>query len=371
MLRKYILFVLIMACVSTLNISCANSDENNMPMQKRYPLTTFSVKVGDSYYHGKIDQDSHKVLIGSIEDANTIISVDYTLMNDVATISPDPKTFIGAWKKEQQVTVVTEDQTSTVYTIELTSLKEKEDNDILFMDDFDVDGNPDPTKWLSICRETNGQKMYESNEMLYVKNGVLVLFADKIDGVYKEGRVETRNKFSFTYGMVEVCARITRHPNGHFPAIWMMPQTVAYPPGGVNTNPISGEIDIMEHLKQQDYIHQTVHSNYTYNLKITDPINTKTTKCDYENYNIYGVKWAEDKITFYVNGQETLSYPNLNLPNETEVMQWPFRENSAFYLILNMALSKDPNSWVGPIDDANLPAVMEVDWVKVYKPDKK
>lgn len=369
MLKRPILFVLTMIWVSILNSSCANSDENSITVQEKYPLTAFSVKVGDSYYHGKIDQVSHRVLIGSIEDANTIIGVDYTLMNDATTISPDPQTFLRNWKKEQQVTITIEDRQTTVYTIELTNFKEK-DNGILFMDDFE-NGSLDHSKWIPICRETANWHMAESEEMLYVKDGNLVLLADKINGIYKEGRVETRNKFYFTYGLVEVCARVFKHPNGHFPAIWMMPQVVAYPPGGVNTNPISGEIDIMEHVKQQDFIHQTIHSNYTYNLKITDPVNTKTVKCDYENYNIYGMKWTEDNITFYVNGEETLSYPNLRLPNESEVMQWPFRENSAFYLILNMALSRDPNSWVGPIDDTNLPAIMEVDWVKVYNLDKK
>ncbi|WP_288360073.1 DUF4971 domain-containing protein [uncultured Bacteroides sp.] len=361
MLKSYILFV----CVFMLCSSCSSSDENGMPARKKYPLTAFSVKVGDSYYHGKIDQTSHKVLIGDIEDANTIIGVDYTLMNDAATISPDPQTFLRAWKKEQQVAVTTDDGQATVYSIELTDFKEKE-NGILFMDDFDED-ILDRNKWLPICRTTADWKMEVSEEMLDVKDGNLVLYADKVDGVYKEGRVETRTKFSFTYGLVEVCARVTKHPNGHFPAIWMMPEVVAYPPGGVNTNPISGEIDIMEHVQQQDFIHQTIHSNYTYHLGIKDPVSTKTTKCDYENYTIYGMKWTEDKITFYVNGIETFSYPNLRLSNEDEVMQWPFREKSAFYLILNMALSRNPDGWAGAIDDANLPAVMEVDWVKVYK----
>ena len=42
-----------------------------------------------------------------------------------------------------------------------------------------------------------------------------------------------------------------------------------------------------------------------------------------------------------------------------------------FYLILNMGLGGDrEGSWAGPIDDANLPAIMEVDWVKVSKLDK-
>ena len=53
-----------------------------------------------------------------------------------------------------------------------------------------------------------------------------------------------------------------------------------------------------------------------------------------------------------------------------KVMQWPFSEKSAFYLILNMSLG-DTGSWAGAVDDANLPAIMEVDYVKVSKPQKE
>ncbi len=79
------------------------------------------------------------------------------------------------------------------------------------------------------------------------------------------------------------------------------------------------------------------------------------------------MKWTADEIIFYLNGRETLRYPNLKLKDEKEKMQWPFAEESAFYLILNMALSQSSTAWAGPIDDLSLPAIMMVDYVKVKK----
>ena len=71
-------------------------------------------------------------------------------------------------------------------------------------------------------------------------------------------------------------------------------------------------------------------------------------------------------MTFYVNGKETFSYNNMHPANESEMIQWPFTKDAAFYLILNMGLGEN-DSWTGAVDDNNLPATMEVDWVKVTK----
>lgn len=49
--------------------------------------------------------------------------------------------------------------------------------------------------------------------------------------------------------------------------------------------------------------------------------------------------------------------------------QWPFTNENPFYIILNMGLGRD-GSWAGLIDDDNLPAIMEIDYVKVSKLDK-
>lgn len=233
---------------------------------------------------------------------------------------------------------------------------------VLFYDDFDVDGTPDPKKW-KLCSKGPSdwnQEMSESYEQAYVKNGVLVLNAEKIDGVYKAGGIKTEGKFDFTFGKVEVRARLTRYPNGAFPAIWMMPKQSIY-----KGWPFCGEIDIMEHIREENSIHQTLHTHYTYDLG-NKTGTTCQTVCDFTEFTVYGVEWTPEKLTFYVNGEETFSYSNMNLANENEMMQWPFTKDAAFYLILNMGLGEDA-SWAGAVDDNHLPATMEVDWVKVTK----
>ena len=77
----------------------------------------------------------------------------------------------------------------------------------------------------------------------------------------------------------------------------------------------------MEHIRQEDVIYQTVHTHYTYDLNIKDPINSTSVTCNYEDWNIYAVEWTEDKITFFVNDQKTFSYENLKLANEEEMKQ--------------------------------------------------
>ena len=373
MMKRKILLILNMAIIGFSTAACSDDETNYITPEKKYPLTAFAVAINNvsanttSYYHGKIDQTTHRVEIGTIEDANTITGVDYTLMSDGATISPDPATFVHNWKKEQTVTVTTEDNQTTTYTIVLTKFDDTM-KDVLFMDEFDVDGNPDPTKWV-LCQKAGSDwndEMSESYDQAYVKDGRLILKAEKIGDEYKAGGIETQGKFDFTFGRVEVKAKITSYPNGAFPAIWMMPKKYIY-----DGWPNCGEIDIMEHVKQESVIHHTIHTHYTYDLNIKDPSNTAQVTCNYQDWNIYALEWREDKLTFFVNGQETFSYSNLTLENEAEMKQWPFTKDSSFYLILNMGLGGDrEGSWAGPIDDANLPAIMEIDWVKITKLDK-
>lgn len=345
-------------------MACLDDETSEVAPQEMHPLTAFAVKVGDTYYHGKIDQNTRRVEIGAIENANIITGVEYTLMSDDATISPDPATFVGNWRQEQTVTVTTADKKQTTYTIALPKFDDGMKN-VIFYDDFDVNGNPDTEKW-ALCQKAGSDwndEMSESYDQAYVEDGKLILKAEKVGEEYKAGGIETQGKFDFTFGKVEVRARITSYPNGAFPAIWMMPKKYIY-----NSWPNCGEIDIMEHVKQESVIHHTIHTNYTYNLNIKDPSNTAQVTCDFGEWNLYAVEWTADKLTFFVNGQETFSYPNLKLEDEAEKMQWPFTKDSSFYLILNMGLGGDRDgSWAGPIDDANLPAIMEIDWVKVSK----
>lgn len=364
-MKRKLLLLLSITFIGISSIACSDKDDSgSITPQKRYPLTTFAVEASGTFYHGKINQETHRVEIGAIEDANKITGVTYTLMSDGATISPDPATFVDHWNKEQTITVTTEDNQKTTYTIVLTKFDEAM-KDVLFFDDFNTNGEPDHEKWVLCPKEGSdwNDEMSESYDQAYVEDGKLILKAEKDGDVYKAGGIQSLGKFDFTFGKVEVKARITQYPNGAFPAIWMMPTTPVY--GGW---PKSGEIDIMEHVKQESVIHHTIHTHYTYDLNLKDPTNTNQVTCDFQNWVIYTLEKTENKLTFYVNGKETFSYSNLKLDNEAEMIQWPFTKDNPFYLILNMGLGGNrEGSWAGPIDDANLPAIMEIDWVKVSK----
>ena len=235
--------------------------------------------------------------------------------------------------------------------------------EIVFEDDFtNSDGIPDQEKW-SLCEKNDvtwARYMSGSYDQAYTKDGSLFLIGEQQDGEYKTGGIETRGKFVFEHGKVECRARFVRMPMGGHTGIWMMPA----PPA--EQWPKSGEIDIMEHLNKEGIIYQTVHSWYADDMgHKEDPMAQKTVAVDKDDWNIYGVEWTADKIIYTVNGKKYLEYPNLHLEGEDGAYQWPF--NHPFYLILSQSLGGE-GTWEGPITDSELPAVFEIDWVRVMQP---
>lgn len=234
-------------------------------------------------------------------------------------------------------------------------------NQVIFEDNFDqTDGVPDTAKW-TLCTKSGadwGRYLSESYDQAYVKDGKLVLVGEKIDGEYKVGGIETLGKVDFKYGRVEVCAKFTKSAQGGWPAIWMMPSAPIYPGGW----PDCGEIDIMEKLNHEIIIHHTIHSHYKNTLNMYLPVPSMIAFYKQNEYNVYAVDWTPDALVFSVNGVNKLTYPNKYLSDENVKHQWPFQ--APFYIILNQALG-GPGTWPGDINDSELPAIMEIDWVKV------
>ena len=345
-------------CVITL-LSCSKAEAEAQTERSVYPLSAFAVKSGGTWYHANIDQNTCIATIGALQHLGSITDVSFTTAEG-ASISPDPKEC--TWSDSQEFTV-TCNGLPTTYRIVFTALTAPDEQGLIFADEFDVEGIPDMTKW-SLCPKGTSDwcnQMSESYDQAYVKDGNLVLIGEKKNGKYLAGGIQSKDKFSFSFGKVECRARIPKHPNGAFPAIWMMPQNALY-----QGWPDCGEIDIMEHIRQEPHIHQTIHTHYRNDLGHKDGT-TALTPCNYWDYVIYAVEWTPEKLTFFVDGKETFSYSNMHLPDESEKKQWPYGEDSAYYLILNMGLG-DEGTWAGPIDDSNLPAVMEIDWIRVYQP---
>lgn len=235
-----------------------------------------------------------------------------------------------------------------------------DDMEVVFFDDFEGDSEiPDPDKWVLCEKGPSNWARYlsESYDQAYQKDGYLYLIGEKVNGEYKTAGIETRGKFEFQYGKVECRARFVRQPQGNHTGIWMMPAPPAL------QWPKSGEIDIMEHLNSDKKIFETVHSWYADDMgHKEDPLSQKTVDIDNEDWNTYGLIWTPEKITYTVNGEEYLSYPNLHLAGENGDYQWPF--DHKFYIILSQSLGGE-GTWAGAIDDAELPAVFQIDWIRV------
>ncbi|MCQ0112707.1 Glycosyl hydrolases family 16 [Zhouia amylolytica] len=243
----------------------------------------------------------------------------------------------------------------------METLSKKEWN-IIWEDNFDKDKALDHSKWTKIKRNKAdwGNYMTDYEGCFEIKNGNLHLKGiqkpDHINDTvpYLTGGVETKGKFSFQYGKIEIKAKLDSG-KGVWPAIWMLADQPKY-----GKYPRNGEIDIMEHLNYENKIYQTVHSYYTLVLKEKEnPPYYSTTEVNTENFNVYGLEWYPDKLVFTLNGKKTFEYPRLDNVDET---QWPF--DQPFYLMIDMQIE---GSWVGEADPKDLPVEMIIDWVKVYQ----
>ena len=76
----------------------------------------------------------------------------------------------------------------------------------------------------------------------------------------------------------------------------------------------------------------------------------------------YALEWLPDRLDFFIDGKKT--YFDRRLPGE-DWTKWPFDKD--FYLIINLAMG---GTLGGPIDVAALPAHLEVDYIRVYRPTR-
>ena len=237
---------------------------------------------------------------------------------------------------------------------------------LVWHDEFN-DGVLDGRVWSKIPRGKADWAIHmSSNDTLFAfDDGDLVLrgmentFLPKDKAPFLTGGVWSKNKKAFGFGRVEVRARFDV-AQGFWPAIWMLSQ---------NNNalnwPHGGEIDIMEHFRDNSYVNNTVHSHYTYNLgRRNRPSHVAYPKYNEGEYNTYSVERFQDSLVFFVNGKRTLNYPRYH---NGEDGQFPFSQHD-YYLILDAQLGRDRSPY---IDTAKLPVELRIDYVRYYEVDTK
>ncbi len=237
---------------------------------------------------------------------------------------------------------------------------------LVWQDEFDRDGLVDSTKW---SYDVGGHG-WGNHELQYytkgrlencrVEKGILTIEARKEamgTNSFSSARIVTKGKFDFTYGRVEVRAKLPEG-RGTWPAIWMLASQIAY---GKNFWPDQGEIDIMEHVGfNPGVIHGTVHTKAFNHVKGTQKGNTISIRDFASGFHVYRMDWSPELIKIYVDGLQYFEFKNSGKFWE----EWPFDKPE--HLILNMAVGGDWGGQKG-VDESAFPAKLQVDWVRVYQ----
>lgn len=235
---------------------------------------------------------------------------------------------------------------------------------LVWSDEFNYTGLPDSAKWsydTGAHGWGNNEKQFYTKERLQnanVKNGVLniTVLKENYEGAgFTSARLVSKNKGDWTYGRFEIKAKMPKG-RGLWPAIWMLPTDWKY-----GNWPVSGEIDIMEHVGYlPDSVFGTVHTG-AYNHIIGTQKGTKTFRKDLSDaFHVYALDWNDNEIKIFVDDELYFIYKN----EKSTHQEWPF--DQPFYMILNVAVG---GNWGGKngIDENIFPQSMQVDWVRVYQ----
>lgn len=247
---------------------------------------------------------------------------------------------------------------------------------LVWQDEFNYTGLPDPTKWdYETGHIANNEQQYYTRarkENIWVANGVLTITGRKEEypnaryspgsshwttknptAPYTSARLVTYGKAAWTYGRVEIKAKLPQG-RGIWPALWMLGTNIK-----TDGWPACGEIDIMEFIgdKEPDAIYGTVHYKNDEGKHASGGSKINSDKLA-GNFHTYAMEWNKDSISMFFNDVKYNSFALDSAGKNKDIFAKPF------YLLINLALGGD---WPGPVDAAILPRQFIVDYVRVYQ----
>ncbi|QKS48610.1 family 16 glycosylhydrolase (plasmid) [Paenibacillus cellulosilyticus] len=180
---------------------------------------------------------------------------------------------------------------------------------------------------------------------------------------YSSGKINTKGHMSITYGRVDIRAKLPTG-NGLWPALWMLPEDSVYGAWAA-----SGEIDIMEAKgRLPGTTSGAVHfgGQWPVNRYISGEYHFPQDQTFANDFHVYSVVWEEDNVKWYVDGKFFLKvsreqWYSVAAPNNPNA---PF--DQPFYLIMNLAVGGHFDGGLSP-DPSDIPATMQVDYVRVYQ----
>lgn len=323
----------------------------------------FSEGVGNSFA-------AEDVTVTGGNTAATVTRLDtmhYTL--SVLQVSPTVSVTLGAGRFSDAANNVNAVAESHRYTDPGSSVPAG--YRLVWSDEFSTPGLPDSSKWAyDTFRNPVG---WFNNELQYyaaarlensgIADGVLTITAirerlgsapDYGNQNFSSARLITQGKFSFTYGFVEVRAKLPCSL-GTWPAIW----TLGIP---ADNWPVNGEMDIMEQrgasAADKASVLATLHMPAHFaggGLSASRSVPDACTA-----FHRYQLKWTANQIQIGVDG---VVYNTYDKPAGANASNWPF--DVPQFILLNLAIGGDLG---GPVPAGFIADRLQVDYVRVYQP---
>lgn len=377
MMFSFVAYIMFFTCCS----SSSDSVKDDSPFETieitptNLDLNLTIVNVSSSNPNG---DGSGKIILSA--SANNAIKYKFTLGTgaDIETQSGNAE-YVYTQVGTQNYTVTVFAYSSTNNSISkfktITVFVKEPELTLVWSDEFSTDGVVSSSNWTaetippdnSNLSWWNGEKQHYTDRLdnAYISDGTLKIVAKKESFTYTEtnsgktstkaytsARLISQNKQEFTYGRIDVRAKLP-HGNGTWPAIWTL---------GSNIDavgwPACGEIDIMEHWGHKPGIvasatHTTACSGGCPTVTVGDSLLP-----DYASeFHVYSVIWTADELRFLIDDEFKFKYKPSTKNNEN----WPYKANQ--FIILNVAMGGD---WF-TIDPNFTESVMEVDYVRLYQ----
>jgi|WetSurMetagenome_2_1015567.scaffolds.fasta_scaffold02279_2 beta-glucanase (GH16 family) len=262
---------------------------------------------------------------------------------------------------------------------DFSSPKEIQGMNLVWSDEFNNTGKPDPVNWIYETGFVRNQELqWYQKENANCSNGVLLIegrretiknpgykpgiknwISEREYAEYTSASIQTMGLRKFQFGRFEVRARIDTS-KGSWPAIWTL---------GISKEwPSNGEIDIMEFYRIKGI--PTILANFAWGTDkqyvgrwddLKKPLSDFAASDPYwtKKFHVWRMDWTKDSISLFLDDQllnSALISQTVNPDGFNPFLQ-------PHYLLLNLAIGSngdDPSKTIFPMK-------YEVDYVRVYQ----
>jgi beta-glucanase (GH16 family) len=249
----------------------------------------------------------------------------------------------------------------------LTASTQGEEWELIWSDEFDGKGLPDPSKWTYDVGNWgwgNNEPQYytdgrEKNVRMEGGNLIIEAHRNDMDEPWTSARLTTRGKTSFLYGKLEFRAKAPAG-DGTWAAGWLLGDDYR----DEISWPYCGEVDILECIGKEiddetgDGInHGSCHTRAYYFKQNNHITNTIPVKDMVNTFHTYTAEWDSLEMRLYVDGEHYYTYDKT-----ADRLEWPFDQPQN--IIINLAMG---GGMGGAIDTSLNSASFVLDYVRWYE----